>query len=85
MRVFTFLKHSGICVIRFAVTCGPQLNILPIKPRRIRWAGRVAHIGEKGNSYSFFVGKPEGNGPLRRSRRRREANVQMYREYEWRA
>ena len=21
MRVFTFLKHSGICVIRLAVTC----------------------------------------------------------------
>jgi hypothetical protein len=28
MRVFTFLKHRGIYVIRLAVTCGHQLNII---------------------------------------------------------
>jgi hypothetical protein len=34
MRVFTFLKRSGIYVIRLAVTCGPQLIItLLIKPK----------------------------------------------------
>jgi hypothetical protein len=36
--------------------------------RRIRWAGHVARIGEKGNAYSLLVGKPEGKRQLRRLR-----------------
>jgi hypothetical protein len=31
-----------------------------IKSSSIRWAGRVAGMGEKGNAYRIFVGKPEG-------------------------
>jgi hypothetical protein len=38
--------------------------ILPIiriiKPRRMRWAGHVARMGEKRNAYRLLVGKPEG-------------------------
>jgi hypothetical protein len=29
------------------------------KLRRIRWAGHVAHMGEKRNAYRVLVGKPE--------------------------
>jgi hypothetical protein len=34
-------------------------------PRRIRWAGHVACMGEI-NAYKILVGKPEGKRPLRR-------------------
>jgi hypothetical protein len=30
-----------------------------IKPRRMRWAGHVARMGEKRNAYRLLVGKPE--------------------------
>jgi hypothetical protein len=32
-----------------------------IKSRRMRWAGNVARMGEKRNSYRILVGKPEGH------------------------
>jgi hypothetical protein len=35
-----------------------------IKPRRMRWARHVAHMGEMRNAYNILVGKPEGNRPL---------------------
>jgi len=47
-----------------------------IKPRRMRWAGRVARIGESTGVYRVLVGKPEGKGPLGRPRRRWE-NIRM--------
>jgi hypothetical protein len=31
-----------------------------IKSRRMRWARRVARMGEKRNAYRILVGKPEG-------------------------
>ena len=31
--------------------------------RRMRWAGRVARVGEEQNAYRFWMGKPEGKGP----------------------
>jgi hypothetical protein len=39
-----------------------------IKPRRMRWAGHVARMGEKRNVYRLLVGKPEGKRPLGRPR-----------------
>jgi hypothetical protein len=41
-----------------------------IKSRRMRWAGHVARMGEKRNTYRLLVGKPEGKGPLGRPKRR---------------
>ena len=41
-----------------------------IKPRRMRWAGRVARVGEERGAYRVLVGKPEGRRPLGRPRRR---------------
>jgi hypothetical protein len=31
-----------------------------IKPRRMRWAGLVARMGEERDVYRLLVGKPEG-------------------------
>jgi hypothetical protein len=47
-----------------------------IKPRRLRWAGHVAHMGERRGAYRALVGKPEGR-PLGRPRRRWEDNIKM--------
>jgi hypothetical protein len=48
-----------------------------IKSRRIRWAGHVARMGEKRNTYRLLVGKQEGKRPLGRPRRRWADNNKM--------
>jgi hypothetical protein len=48
-----------------------------INSRRMRWAGQVARMGEKGNVYRLLVGKPEGRRPLGRPRRRWKNNIKM--------
>jgi len=50
-------------------------NILRvINSRRMRWAGHVARMR---GVYRVLVGKPEGNRPLGRPRRRWEDNIKM--------
>jgi hypothetical protein len=39
-----------------------------IRPRWMRWAGRVARMREKRNAYRLLTGKPEGRRPLGRPR-----------------
>jgi hypothetical protein len=46
-----------------------QSIIRMIKSRRMRWAERVAQMGEE-NAYRILVGKPEGKKPVGRPRRR---------------
>jgi len=46
------------------------------KSRRIRWAGHVSRMGERG-VYRVMLGKPEGKRPLGRPRRRWEDNIKM--------
>jgi hypothetical protein len=41
-----------------------------IKPRRMRWAGHVARMGEGRSVYRVLVGRHEGKRPLGRPRRR---------------
>jgi hypothetical protein len=48
-----------------------------IKSRRMRWAWRVARMGENRSAYRLLVGKPEENRPLGRPRRRWMDNVKM--------
>ena len=48
-----------------------------IKSRRMRWAGRVARMGEERGAYRLLVGKPEGKRPLGRPRRRWVNNIIM--------
>jgi hypothetical protein len=48
-----------------------------IKLRRMRWAGHVAQMVEKRNSYRLLVAKPEGKRPLGRPRCRWVDNIRM--------
>jgi hypothetical protein len=48
-----------------------------VKPRRMRWAGHVARMGEERGVHRVLVGKPEGKRPLGRPRRRWENNIKM--------
>ena len=43
----------------------------------MRWAGHVAHMGDRRSAYKVLVGKPEGKKPLGRPRRRCEDNIKM--------
>jgi hypothetical protein len=48
-----------------------------IKSGRMLWAGHVARIGEKRNTYRLLVGKSEGKRPLGRPRRMWVHNIRM--------
>jgi hypothetical protein len=48
-----------------------------IKARRMRWAGHVARMGEKRNTYRLLVGKPEGSRQLGRPRSRWLDNIRV--------
>jgi len=48
-----------------------------VKPRRMRWAGHVARMGDDRGVHKVLVGKPEGKRPLVRPRRRWEDNIKM--------
>jgi hypothetical protein len=48
-----------------------------IKPRRMRWAGHIARMGEKRNAYRLLVGKPEGKRPLGGPKHRRVDNIKL--------
>jgi hypothetical protein len=56
--------------------CSPNIFRM-IKSRRMRWAGHVARMGERRGVYRVLVGKPEGNRPLGRPRRRWEDNIEI--------
>jgi hypothetical protein len=43
----------------------------------MRWAGHVARMAEKRNTYRLLVGKPEGTRPLGRPGRRWVDNIRM--------
>jgi hypothetical protein len=48
-----------------------------IKSRRMRWAGRVARMGEGRGAYRVLVGRLECKRPLGRRRHRWEDNIKM--------
>jgi hypothetical protein len=56
--------------------CSPNIFRV-IKSRRMRWAGHVAHMGEKRGLYRVLVGKREGKRPLGRPTRRWGDNIKM--------
>jgi hypothetical protein len=50
--------------------------MLPL--RNYRWAGHVAHMGERGEvAYRALAGKREGRRPLGRPRHRWEDNIEL--------
>jgi hypothetical protein len=48
-----------------------------IKSRRMRWAGHVAHMEEKRNSYRLFLRKREARRPLGRPKHKLEDNIKV--------
>ena len=51
-------------------------NILRvIKSEILRWAGHVARMEESRSAFKILTGKPSGNRPLGRHRRRWEDNI----------
>jgi hypothetical protein len=54
--------------------CSPSI-VRMIRSRKMRWGGHVTRMGEKRNACRILVGKPEGNGPLGRPRRRWVDNI----------
>jgi hypothetical protein len=60
----------------YALYSSPNI-IRVIKPRKLRWAGHVARMGERRGAYRALVWKPEERRPLGRPERRWEDNVKM--------
>jgi hypothetical protein len=56
--------------------CSPNI-VRVIKWRRMRCAGHVTLMVEERGVYRVLVGKPEGQGPLGRRRRRCVDNIRM--------
>ena len=56
--------------------CLPNI-IRAIKPRRMRWTGHVAHMGERRGVYRVLVEKLEEKRPLARPRSSWEVNIKM--------
>jgi hypothetical protein len=50
-------------------------NIIRMIRSRMKWAGRVARMGEGRGANRILVGRPEGKRPLGRPRRRWEDNI----------
>ena len=57
--------------------CSSPSIVRVIKPRRMRWTGHVAHMGERRGVYRVLVGKFEAKRPLERPRRIWEDNINM--------
>ena len=55
--------------------CSPNI-VRVIKPRRMRWAVHVTHMGERRGVYRVLAGKPEGKRPLGRPLRRWKDNIE---------
>jgi hypothetical protein len=47
-----------------------------IRSRRMRWAGHVAHVGQRRGAW-VLLGRPEGKGPFGGPRYRQNDNIKM--------
>jgi hypothetical protein len=56
--------------------CSPNI-VRVVKSRRMKWAAHVARMWERRGVYRVSMGKPEGNRPLGRPRRRWEDNIKF--------
>jgi hypothetical protein len=64
--------------MRSLMICTLTPNIVRvIKSIILRWAGHVAHMGERRDVYRVLKGKPEGKRPLGRLRHRWKGNIKM--------
>jgi hypothetical protein len=61
-----------------------EIHALYPSPRRMKWEGHVAWMGEMRNAYNILGGKPERKGPLGRLRHKWEDNISLdLREIGW--
>ena len=68
--------HGGFVMCEYFGYSSPNI-VRVIKPRRMRWAGHIARMGERRGVNMILVGKPEGKRPLGRPRLRWEDNIKM--------
>ena len=54
----------------FKISSGVSKKRRVIKSRRLRWTGHVARMEEDRSAFKILTGKPTGNIPLGRPRRR---------------
>jgi hypothetical protein len=54
---------------------GQTVNTMSLET--MRWAGQVARMGKKRNACRILIGKPEGNSPQERPKRRWVDNIKM--------
>ena len=65
-------------MMRSLMICATQPNIIRmIKLIRMRWAGRVARMGDRTDANRILVGRPEGMRTFGRPRRRWEGNIKI--------
>jgi hypothetical protein len=60
----------------YALYFSPDISRV-IKPRRLRWAGHVARMGERRGAYRVLVRKTDERRPRGRPRHRWEDNIKM--------
>jgi hypothetical protein len=75
-KSLTIRIYLRLILFLFLYGCETSL-IRIIKSRGMRWAGLIARIGNKRNVYRLLVGKPVGERPLGRPRRRWIDNSNM--------
>lgn len=56
--------------------CSP-VSIKVTKPRRLRWLGHMAHMGEYRNTHTVLVGRTYRKGPHGRQRHKWEDNTKI--------
>ena len=76
--------YNFVCVSLYSYkVCNKNITVRINKihkecnPRRMRWAGHIAHIEESRGVYRVLVEKPKGKRPLGRPRRRWEDNIKI--------
>jgi hypothetical protein len=75
-RISTIPLTEGTQICKIGIFFAERYRRI-IKPRRMRWAGYVARMGEKRNEYRIKVGKPDGRRPLGRPKRRWVDSIKM--------
>jgi hypothetical protein len=77
------IREASCKFANFNLYSSPNI-IRMIKSRRMRWAGHVAQMVEKRNSYRILVGMRGGKRPLGRPRRRLVDNIKKdLKEIKW--
>jgi hypothetical protein len=78
---FTYVLHSLLRlllllnILSFIYNQFKRSNTILIIPRKMRWAGRVARMGQRGGTHAVLMREREGEGQRGRPTRRWEDNI----------